>query len=57
MLKSPVRNLQGQKSSHVKSWCGSGQVIWPKYEYVVFSMFIQIFPYIILIFDFGYGLS
>jgi hypothetical protein len=26
MLKSPVRNLRGQKSNHVKGWCGSGRV-------------------------------
>lgn len=32
-------------------------MVWPKYEYVVFRMFIQIFPYIILIFVFGYDLS
>jgi hypothetical protein len=40
MLKSPVR-LQGQKSSHVKGWCG-------------FSMFSIIN---FLIFGFGYGFA
>jgi hypothetical protein len=26
MLKSLVQNLRGQKSNHVKGWCGSGPV-------------------------------